>query len=272
MTIQIMKTFKESFKHVREHKLEWFKVAFAPIMISVAGLVLAILFFIAAGIEANQIFEGKVEATNLDSFAKFLGVSGIVIYFICFIITIVSLYINGYRYAVLNEGGDQWWVFHLDRRFVKMILYSLLMILLLGVYLIVSVGIFGGAAYLFQNTALNIILGVVIGLYGFYLIFRLGLLFLLIAIDKQSVLKSSWHLMKGNVLRFIGLMLLLGIVLTLINFVGTFLFSLIGMISSTLAIVSSILSTLFGLFMWLVNWAVISKATARVYQALTETT
>jgi len=80
--------------------------------------------------------------------------------------------------------------------------------------------------------------------------------------------------MKGNVLRFIGLFLL--ITLTLLG-IGIVFGIIVGLITALLAFAGPVLATLsvliwvpFVLFMVVLGWALNSKAMGLVYQELTE--
>lgn len=277
MRIPVIQIFKESFVHVWAHKLEWLRVGFAPIVVFFGGMSFMLILYLAAGIELNAIMKGEITGLDPSSATSLLLVGlGIFIFFTTFVTAMYTLYINGYRYSVLNEGGNRWWTLPLNMRLVKMILYTLLFSLFAVLCVLTTIGIVAGADYLFSNTILDVILGILIGLYGMYLLIRIGLLLLLIAIDKPNPLRTSWHLLKGNMLRFIGLMLTIGIVFSALTSIGKgvsiplILFSDLN--NSWVVGVVDILKVLFEVFLILINWAVFSKAFALVYQSLTEGT
>ena len=129
--------------------------------------------------------------------------------------------LNSYRYALLNEGGKQWWTLHLNGRFVKLVVYNFF-------YLLITVGIGVGAAILFFPStitttfmglivtgSLGLILGIACGIVVIfsvpYILLRLSLYPLFIAIDQPMPFRASWVLLKGNIWRFIGLSLLLAL-------------------------------------------------------------
>lgn len=211
--IAVCKTFKKSFKEIWNHPLNWIRIVFLPFVILFLGL---------AG--ANFLLPGQ------DSFvfAQTVPVISVVIYPIYFI-AITGFYIKGFRYAALKEGGDKWWDFPFNIRLVKMFLYFLLISFLVVIYVGISAGI---------TIALNIILGSVfvtvlfsVGfvVLGLYLITRLVLTFLYVAIDKEKPLRTSWYVMKGNVWRLLLLLVLISLIFLAVNVIilgGLFLFVL----------------------------------------------
>lgn len=247
------------------------RVASGPLVIWALGVLFLALTYVASGqpLDINQIFVGesygKTESSGILIF-------GHIVYNIAYIIASISLYINGYRYAILHEGGDQWMTFNFNMRFVKMFLYALLIAILGGIYVAISAGIIIGAQTLFAHMGLNVILGVLLFLYGLYLVMRLILYPVLIAIDQSQVIKGSWRLMRGNVLRFLGLALLIMLTFALIGVVGFFIIAILFMISAMggpiLMALSLLLGLLFILFLVFYGWAVNSKMMGLVYQQL----
>ncbi|MBY0292760.1 MAG: hypothetical protein K2W92_05690 [Alphaproteobacteria bacterium] len=275
MKIKIIPTLKESFKEVLDHKIKWGRVAFSPLFLWLLGLAFMVSMHLLTGhpilpdyalINPTSSIEHITEVPFLVSMAN-------VIYYIIYIIAIFNLYINGFRYAVLHEAGDRWINLHFNRRFFKMILYSILIGLMAGLYALVVVGITVGIHYSFESIILNIALGTFFAIFGFYLIFRIGLTFLFIAIDQENPIKTSWKLLQGNVLRLLGLIFLIWLSIFLISVIGIVILGVFGwvlyLISPILAGIALILIILFALSMWLLNWAVFSKSLALIYKDLT---
>jgi hypothetical protein len=269
-----MKVYNESFQNVRSHKLEWMRVAFGPVLIWAIGALILGMAYVSGGhsFQIDKAFMGAevyTGATNQGS--AFLAIAH-GIYMITYFIAIISLYINGYRYALLQEGGDQWLTLQLNMRFVKFCLYSLLIGILGGIYIAIAAGIIIGAHALIANTGVNVILGILFFLFAFYLMFRIVLYPVLISIDQAEPIRTSWGLMKGNVLRFIGLSLLIMFTIFLIGIIGVVvlmviggIFSLVGPIFTGLIV---ILGLIFAVFMTLLAWAVNSKMMGLIYQEL----
>lgn len=290
MNIQIMKIYHESFHDVRSHKLEWMKVAFSPILIWALGaLFVGLSYYLSTGhvFEIDKVlmggalpqlmgekFMGAPLPQEMPESSTLLSISQI-IYHIMYFVAMICLYINGYRYALLKEGGDAWITLNLNMRFVKMALYTILITILAGTYLGISAGIIIGAHALFDNIGINVILGILLFIYLFYLMFRLTLYPVVISMDHAEPLKTSWRLMKGNILRLLGLVLLVTLTIMLIGLVGGIVVGLVSglfsLVSPMLGILSLILWLLFAIFMILLGWAVNSKMLGLVYQELSTT-
>ena len=279
MHIQIWHTFKQSFKNVWQHKLEWFRVAFAPLVIWVLGILFMSLIFQAIGypLAFHEAILGKIPAITMDQLPPInILISGFfakVVHEVVYWVALISLMINGFRYGVLQEGGKKWWTLHLNKRFWKMLAYMILIIILFSVYTLIGVGIVAGAHYLFENIVLDIGLGALFILYSFYAFLRIFLYSLLIAIDKTHPLRTSWHLVKGNILRLVGLFLLIWVAIVGLFAGGALIFSLLGLLLALISPVLmenvSVLVILFaGIFSYLISWAIFSKACALVYQTL----
>lgn len=278
MSIKIMNIYKESFHDVRHHMLEWARVAYAPALIWALGAAFMGIMYWSAGqsLELHHAMMGQTISSNKAGEAWFLVGFGNFIYFVTYIVSIMILYINGFRYGVLHEGGNQWWNLHLNKRVVKIALYSLLVGALAGIYVLVSAGIILVAQHLFESLALNIILGIFLTLFGLYALIRISLVQLLVAIDRSQPIRTSWTLLKRNVLRLLGLFFLVMVSILIIGIVGIAILALLGLlfafISPILAAPIAILIYLFGIYVWFLNWAVTSKALSLVYTSLTEET
>lgn len=275
MSIQVMSIFKESFKNVWAHRLEWVKVAFAPVVIFLVGSLIMFISYWSVGQPLWSLDALTEQAQAQISEANAFPVAfGNTVYYIAQFIAMLSLYINGFRYAVLNEGGDHWWTLNLNMRFVKMFLYYILVILLFAAYTSIAVGITMGLHFGIESTTLTAIVGTFLALYGIYLFIRLSLTFLLVAIDHEVPLRTSWRLLKKNVLRLVGLMLLISLAFLAIIIVT---FTILGIVSWILSLISPwllgigiFLMALAGLALWLFSFGVIIKSLALVYKSFTE--
>lgn len=276
MSLPVMKIYKASFRDVRMNLLEWIRVAYAPLLIWALGFAFMgfVVWSVGHSMELHHAVMGKMihpekagENWFLLGFANFT-------YFIAYFVAVFSLYVNGFRYGVLHEGGKSWWNLHLNKRFVKMILYSFLIGILGGVYALLSASIIMLSEYLFASVAVNVILGGFLVLYGLYLMFRITLTFLLIAIDRSEPMRVSWRLLKGNVLRVVGIILLITLRILLMIIIGLIALVLIGMllsfVSSLLAGIVAVLIYIFMMFIWFYAWAVNTQALSFVYKEFTE--
>lgn len=279
MKIQILHIFKESFKDVWSHKLEWIRVAYAPFVIWAFGVIfMGLMYWLAVGsVGFFEIISGKTTSFFEFTLTRDIYLIGLgnVVYSITSLSAFLSITVNGYRYGVLQDRGDRWWTLNLNWRFIKMALYYLLIIILTGIYGLIAAGIVIGAQILLDIIPLTVILGLLFLLGGIYLIVRIALTFLLIAIDREKPLRTSWLLLKRNILRLCGLMLLLGVALLLIGGIGFAITAAIGIIadmmsSSFLVGLFAILIVLLGGVMWILAWAVNAKALALVYKTFTE--
>ena len=272
MHIPVIRIFKENFAQVWEYKLEWARVGFAPFLIWAVGAAFMGIanWWFGHPLAFYEIVMGSRLHENIGQ-DEFLPMAGSIVNSITSFIAELMLFINGYRYALLNEGGHHWWTFHFNRRLVKMVLYFFLFVFLFGIYVFVAMGIIGISQSLFDNTILNVSLGIFAGLYGLYIFFRLGLFPLFIAIDQIKPMAMSWRLLKGNVLRFIGLNILLMVSLLAILLLGAVLLIPLLQVTMTNSFLNggvSILAGLFLILMGFIYWSVFSKAGALVYEVL----
>lgn len=268
--IAIVSTFKESYKDVREHLPQWTRVFFAPFVVWVISFVfLGIGLYLSGELDltseaaAPQNGEGSLTS----NFFTFL-------HYVLNIVGLQVLYINGFRYAARGEGGDKWWTFSLDKRLGKMVLYYFLIIILYALYALVAGGITVGSYFLVESIFLTGILGTLFVLGMIYLMTRVTLTFLYVAIDQKEPLRTSWHIMKGNVLRFVGLFVLIGLVILGLMLLGGAIIGLGGWLLSLInewlgGIVFALLIP-FIIFAWLVTFGLSIKAIALVNKQLTE--
>ncbi len=275
MHIQIGHIFKQSFKNVWDHKLEWFRVAFAPLVILALGVLFMSLIFWLVGypLAFHEAILGQQSLIDMNQLSPInVMISGDLakfIYEVAYWVAFISLTINGLRYGVLEEGGNDWWTFHFNKRFWKTLLYMFLYMLFFGMYIGIGVAIVLGAHVFFTNIALDIVLGTLFALYAFYVVIRISLYQLLIAIDITHPIRTSWHLLKGNLLRFLGLFLLITLALLGIMIVGGVLVGILGGLLGLISpVLIKILIVFLGVFAVLVSWAVFAKAYALVYQTL----
>ncbi len=268
MKIEIIRIFKESFRDVREHKMEWLRVAYAPIVIWLLGF----LFSFFVGLSTGQ--SAWTSAAGSTTTSSGMGIVANIVYQICYFIALFTLYVNGFRYAVLKEGGDRWWTLNLNGRFVKMFLYSIYIGVLMVLYGGVAIGIAWGAYALTESIALTVILAAFLTLYGFYFLIRLGLTFLLVAIDRSQPMKTSWRLLQGHILRLTGLLMLIGLAIIGIGLAGAIVIALFGflltLISPSLVSIAVLAGVVFGIGVWIFSWALYSKSYALVYASFME--
>src|ERR1700722_12473986 len=189
MSIPIIKLFKESFQHVWKHRLEWTKVGFAPFIIWVLGLLPIVVVLSVLKVSPNAV------SSYTENWRLLFSILAIIIFFLTSIIALTSTYINCSRYAALREGGDCWWTLHLNRRFMKLILYGIFIIILGGIYLSISFSLYVGTIYLFGSMIPAVMVGLFLALLAIYLYYRVGLSFLLIALDHKKPMKLSWYLL-----------------------------------------------------------------------------
>ena len=270
--IAIIKTFKETYTDVRGHLLPWVRVAFTPFIIYLIGIIAMGIGFYLSGGMTYFIEHGAViqNAEQTSASAEFFNL----IYHVFYILAMTIWYLNGFRYAALGEGGNTWWNFPWNKRLWKMFLYHLLIIVLFIAYGGLAAGTTVVAYLLTENVFLAILIGTLFGLGLFYLIGRLTLVFLNVAIDKKEALRTSWHVMKGNVLRLIGLFILIWLAIIGITILGSAIIGLggwiLGLINMWLGVIIFALFVPFGLFVWLVSAALTMKAIALVNKQLTK--
>jgi hypothetical protein len=270
--IAIVSTFKESYKDVREHLPQWIKVAFAPFVVWLIGLAfMGMSLYLSGEFNFTISEEGILQSETEGSLA---GDFFTVMHYVLETLAAMVLYVNGFRYAALGEGGDKWWAFALNRRLVQMFLYYLLIVVLFIVYGGIAVGITVGTYFLVENIFFAGLLGVLFFAGLIYLATRLILTFLYVTLDQKKPLRTSWHLMKGNVLRVLGLFLLIGLVVLGVTILGSAIIGLSGWILSLVNVwFGDIIFSFFvpfGLFVWLVSGVLSIKAIALVNKQLTE--
>lgn len=270
-----MNIFKESFKNVLEHKLEWLRVATGPILLWIFGaLFLGVSYWIAGKpFWSLDVLVQEMQNNQSLAEASFMEVLGTIVYYLAYIIALVSLMINGYRYGALREGGESWLTLNLNWRFIKLFLYYVLLVISFSIYALVCIGAIIGLYYLVESMALSVILGIFFGLAGLYAIMRLGLTLFLIAIDQTKPIRLSWALLKGNVLRLVGLMFLVLLVVAGISIAGLLVIAaltwILSLITPWLAIPGVLLFIAYVAAMWLLSWAAMAKAIALVYKGFT---
>ena len=185
----------------------------------------------------------------------------------------MGLYIKGFRYAALKEGGERWWEFPFNKRLVKIFLYYLLVSFFVGLYVAIAGGI-SVAAYFFAGQSI-LLVSLVVAFFivlGFYLFTRLMLIFLYVSIDQEKALRTSWHVMKGNVWHFILLVFFISLGVLVIGAVGSAVIGLLGflagLLSAWLGAVVLGFFVPFGLLIMLLSMAWIINAIAMVDKQL----
>lgn len=267
MNIQIIKTYKESFSDVLLHKWEWMKVAFGPFFVLVLGALIVLFTYMSHGLpfgfnEAGQFsFTGEVSS---------LHIIALIAVCVAYFIGLFSLQINGFRYAILRDGGDRWITLNLNKRLVKLFLYTILYNLLSQIYGFIVGFILGVLHVILDNDIINAVLITFFVLFGIYLLFRIFLYPVLISIDQRAPLTSSWDLTKSNVLRLIAVSLLVGLTLLFIGVVFGVVTALLAYGVSLFTSLSLIIWVFFGFLMLFISWAVSSKMMGLVYQDLSE--
>lgn len=271
MNIQIKKTYKEAVRNLRTHKMEWARVACAPVILWVLGFLLLAIVYGAGGysIEIEKLITGETAIeTQKSAWFIFAGT----VYQIAYGVAMISLYINGYRYAVLKDRKDKWFTMNFKMRWIKMLLYMILIGILSGLYLTIVGAIIVGFHFASQSIALDVILGIIAAVIAIYLLLRIALYPTIISIDRSGPLSNSWRLMKGNLLRLLGLFILVAVTILVVGIIGSIILGIItaifALISSTLNIISVILWLLFALFMTLLTWAFTTKVMGLVYLEL----
>src|SRR3990167_6452360 len=113
MPIQVMQIFRESLKNVRTLSMDWVRVAFAPFMIWLFGFLFMIAMY---GVDGQfSVLTGNLMGQPAPvQELTFSIILGNIIYYMAYFIGMFNLYVNGFRYGVLQEGGDQWWNLNLD--------------------------------------------------------------------------------------------------------------------------------------------------------------
>lgn len=290
MKIKIMEIYKEGFHSIRTHKREWLKVATGPVLVWAIGL-----FILISAMISTRYYFGVFtllpshlhihEGSSNTFFFNF----AYVIYHILFFIAIINLEINGYRYAIVEEKGKGLITVAVNRRFFRFIIYMIIFQTLIGIYITAIAGIVAGVNSFLERGEIGVLLASFLILWGIYINYRVTLFPLIIAVDQHQPFKTSWKLVKGNVLRLIGLsivvtfMILLigilsGLVMALIWFLAAVLFGLLGdLLGITEGIILGfrvtlgvIMVVLWILFLVLFAWALNSKVMGLIYQRLSD--
>ncbi len=255
-----MPFFRESFRSFKGNRLSWFRLALAPAILLAIGFSIYLSIEIAHGLDERKL--------------TFWTAVGNIIYMIFSFVGSGCLIINGYRYGILKEGGNKWWVLPLNKRLVRVILYILLIGLITVGFVLVGAGLVFAAHMMFENLFLNILLGTVVAIMAYYTKLRLTLTFPLIAIDKENPLRMSWQMLKGNVLRVFGLLFIITLKILGIMLLGGLILMLVGyllyLILPVLVVIPLIVGGVFFAYMWLVSIAVSLKSVSLVYLYLTE--
>jgi len=264
MHIPIMNIFRESFAEFKANKISWARLAFAPFVLYFIGYLIVIAINTSMGI---PIHPQKMPT-------DFWPIFGQVFNFILSIIAGLCLYINGYRYALLSEGGNSWWQLNIDKRLGRLLLYTLLIIAIALVPVIFGVALVFLMHMAFNSIEIDVSAGILVGIFLFYILLRLSLIYPLVSIDHPTPVSTSWRMLKGNVLRLLGLLLLIGLKIIGIFLLGFIIIGVIGtlffFISPMLAFIPIVAAVAFLVYLWILNWAVVTKSLSLVYQTFTQ--
>jgi len=195
------------------------------------------------------------------------------VYHVTSFLAMAGIYIKGFRYAALKEGGDKWLGFPFNMRLLKMFLYYLLITILSALYIILSAGIVVLQHFFLESVFVTILLAGLFAAFGVYLITRIVLTFLYVAIDQEKALRTSWSVMKGNVWHFLLLIILIGLTVLGAAIAGAALIGIVGfllsLISSWLGAVIFVLFLPFGLLVMLLSTAWTINAVTYVNKQIT---
>ena len=260
MPIHIIKIIKTSLREVFHHKKEWIRLAFAPFIVWSATLLLSSLstFYSPLLIISNSPF----------SVGEILALSSGGLHVLGYFVSTLILEINGFRYTVLGEKRNTWWVFHLNRRFVKLLVYVLLVQGIGTLYSLTTIFSLMEIQAAYENLALTATSGIFLGLLACYLVFRLGFFKLLISIDTKAPLRESWHLLKGHVMRLFGLTFFV-----ILGFISTFFLVGFGIGLGLLFFFDTqppihLVVLPLSVITWFFSWATLTQAYTHVYKEL----
>lgn len=270
--IAVRKTFKKSCKEIWNHPLNWIRVVFLPFVICALGFAFMVAVFLSTG-QHQFIFLGGVLEQTVPATSPF-GIFAQFVYYVTCFVAVTGLYVKGFRYAALKKGGDKWWEFPFDIRLIKMFLYYLLITFLIALYVGISTGITVSLLLFLESTFVTVLLSVGFSILGVYLITRLVLTFLYVAIDKEKALRTSWRVMKGNVWRFLLLVVLISLAVLGLIIAGSIVIGvfgwILGFIVGWLGIVIFALFVPFVILMMLVSMAWTITAIAHVNKQIME--
>lgn len=271
MHVPIIKILKESIHDVRQNWLDWLRIFFAPLTLWISSVLLRIIVY---GWVGQWSFEGTLDHAETQISGEYLWMlrSADVVCIIMNWLSSIVLSINGCRYAVLKERGKYWWTLQVNRRLGRQILYSTLISVLWWIYIgfssIICLVFYGSL----KNIPSTVILAIFLGFCGFCWITRLGLTYLLVSIDQKKPLKLSWNLMRGNVLRLTGCIILGLVAFFLIGLMGVGVLGAIGWllysINPWLIIIAMIPLVLFVFSLVFAFFAIEFKGAALTYKFL----
>ncbi len=212
--IPVWQTFKSTLSDVWNHKLEWTRVVYAPMVLLVVASYIAVACIITA-LQWTPA-EGGGYPTRGELHYLYLGTAVLIA-----IAAFLQLTIKSFRYALLGEDGNKWWSFPLKGRLLKLALYFMLFSCISGVLIGVPSGLFlvyftkvfiegsllDPTSFIILTATPLLMTPLFIGV--LYVSLRLCFYNLFIAIETPQPFRSSWHLLKGNVGRFFGLQVLL---------------------------------------------------------------
>ncbi|MEB3702062.1 hypothetical protein Bealeia1_01141 [Candidatus Bealeia paramacronuclearis] len=216
---KVWQTAKEAFSLVNHDLKAWMKVLSLPVLIMI---ITALLGFV--GENFGNVSDGltEEEPTLLEIITTVIGRVGDILATILFAV-------NGFRYAMYQEGGEKWfqWGFlSIARRVLGY--YIVIIFMLLPV-----VGA-GAMAFVFASETdllgLARVLGGLAVIATLYLCVRLFFVIPFVVIGHEKPIRSSFHDSKNNVMRLTGLYILLKLIFTIP--IGLF-FMAVGLIAFT---------------------------------------
>ena len=204
--IDVIKTFNANFRDYNSHILQWIKLGFTPFLIWLVGFFIMVFAFAATGESVTNMTSFLLQNGVTENIWIFLSA---ILYFTLFLLAVLGMHINGFRYLALGEGGNTWFTFPFDKRLLKILLYFLLISIFMNIY-VGSMILFGDFLFEITNSTYLVIVSLVLlGILGIYLLTRLSLTFLYVSTDQEKPLRTSWHRMHKHVWRFLLLIIML---------------------------------------------------------------
>lgn len=280
--LRVFHIVRESFKSVRAHKLDWIHVLSTAFFLWIFGLVGMHLIDMSANHYAGLHFSPERHLVIAWQTTPSIVAFGHAFYALCSLLAGTVLYISGYRYALLGEGNRKLFSLENPGRIGKFILYSFLISMAGGVFMGTSILAFFELIRQFTSYGIALACVGLWGVLGLYLFFRLTFVKLLISLDIPRPIRTSWTLLKGNVLRILALNILVTLLFAVIFSLGAALLFLTAFALEYTGINTSLFATLlerevllaigsiFGGLVWIFSWAVLTKAYAIAFQDIAE--
>lgn len=194
--LHIWQTAKDSLAFVYHHYKGWLRVASGPFLLMLL----------------SGIFVSLLRAETGPSEVGFWGL----IFLVSMAVDIVAYLmftVGGYRYAMYEEGGLEWFKFRFDHVLFRVFLYSALIMLLIGGGTL-AVGFITKTIHsLLTVDILTVLVGILGVIAVVYLLVRFVFVIPFAAIGLEKPLKNSLEISKGRILRLTGLFLLVFVAL-----------------------------------------------------------